>query len=204
MLSVYEHYGVVLRDLEERRRSLRELIDSLAEQRDALSAELAELNSLVQGMERYSVPPAKPQIPRKMLNEQLIVAPFSGIPMRWACLKMLATGKRGSVTTGRIGTELIGGGYPKTNHFSSKLSAILGQMASKGELERNKDGWDITESGIQEWNRIRVSDKYVNRNSDTATKDIDGETTSTAFYCDPIQVTVRSRKVITPWKRQSP
>ena len=85
--------------------------------------------------------------------------------MRWAVLKLTSGRPSEILQTGTIALELMGGGFTSSTNFSSKLSAILGQMVNKGEMEKTAAGWRITPNGVKAWEVISVSERYQNRGS---------------------------------------
>ena len=172
-MTVQGHYNAVLRDLIEKKRPLHERLDELARLRDSVVVQLEELDVLISGMNKFAVVEQDYVLPTQ--NELTLLGVYSHMSMRWASLKLLFGRKGEFLTTAAIASALLEGGYPSSPNFNSKLSAILGQMVSKNEVERGSDGWRITETGLNRWAAIRESERYTNRGATISEDDSDGE-----------------------------
>ncbi len=155
MNAPHEHYQFVVQDLVEKRDELKAELDQLNRRRDVLVSEMEKLRSLIVSMQRYAaLPPLGGDDPKSA---------YKAMSMRWACLKLLSTTPEIPFATGAIANKLFEGGFPPSVNFSSKLSAILGQMATKGEVDRADQGWKISPLGLSAWKHIEQSEKYLRR-----------------------------------------
>jgi hypothetical protein len=172
-MSVLEHYAVVLKDLIDKRDTARQQLDELSRVRDVIVSEIERLNTLVAGMEKYiSLHPADPA----PSVAKVPAGRYSHMSMRWACLKFLTEDNPNVVlTTANIAANLLSGGYPPSPNLNSKLSAILGQMVTKGEIDKHEEGWLITSHGRDRWEGIKISEKYVRRHELFADRGISEE-----------------------------
>jgi hypothetical protein len=89
-------------------------------------------------------------------------AKFQNISMRWAILWLLSE-TLGSLQTPTVADSLRNGGVAERQNFNSIVSAILSQMAQKGEVERIDNAYQLTDSGRQVWDGVQRSEKFLNR-----------------------------------------
>ena len=167
-MSVQDAYAEVVKDLKSRRESRRMdiegfdlLMQETFKKKRLAESEVKSIADLIAQIEPYLDPS------NALQSEDSIGASHGGdyraMSMRWACLKCLGAMPHRTMTTAQIATEIQAGGYPPSTNLNSKLSAILGQMVNKDELERESDCWKISESGKQRWNGISTSEKYLRR-----------------------------------------
>jgi hypothetical protein len=115
-----------------------------------------ELDSLTTNTAQLELPVDKPE------------GIYADISVRWAVFLFLTEYARGPETLGVIADALREGGSPsKAQSFNSNVSAVLSQMANKGEIEKNGDRFELTSKGRAVWYGISKSEKFINRNRDT-------------------------------------
>jgi len=87
--------------------------------------------------------------------------------VRWAVLFYLAEYSNAPQPIGAIADALKNGGsYSKAQSFNSNVSAVLSQMAAKGEIKKDDDGFALTDHGRAIWHGIRNSEKFINRHTE--------------------------------------
>jgi hypothetical protein len=92
---------------------------------------------------------------------------YAGMSVRWAVFLYLAEQSVGPQALGAIADALRdGGSTTKAQNFNSNVSAVLSQMASKGELSKSEEGFCLTDHGKVIWHGIRQSPKFLNRNEE--------------------------------------
>ncbi len=178
-MSVHEHYKAVLQDLLLKRAERRRKLDDLNAQVEELAKEIVSIDSALSTIDEFMPLPTLPAEtePTTILFKNPDLQPYTAMSMRWAILKLLSGRGEESLTTGTVVVALVGGGFNPTTNFSSKVSAILGQMVGKGELERGSEGWHITPSGFRQWTAISDSERYRNRGTSMVPSERDEQTT---------------------------
>lgn len=141
LLAVYEH-------LEAKRQRLRR-------EHEEIEATLAGIRKEIAAL-RVVQPHLFPEVegPASMT--------YRNISLRWAILWILSEAVTPQTTTG-IADLLRQGGVPERRNFNSIVSAILSQMASKTEIQREGNGYKLTDTGRSAWEAIRRSERFLNR-----------------------------------------
>jgi hypothetical protein len=132
-----------------------------------LTLEIQNLEALLQSLRREV--DSLPSTGRLVFPPQeKAQGPFAGISVRWSVFLFLAEYARGPETSGVIADALrSGGSVSQAISFNSNVSAVLSQMANKGEVEKIGDRFSLTRKGMEAWHGISQSEKFVNRNSET-------------------------------------
>jgi hypothetical protein len=141
--SIYVYYQGVLQDLEERKAPL--------------EAKLKEIEALMEGIQKLM--PAKPLYRVSVTSLER----YKNMSMRWAILQHLTEFADSALPTAEIANGLSTNGFEPTGSFNSKVSAILSQMVTKNEVEKDGQNWMISDHGRVMWESIKHSEKYINR-----------------------------------------
>ena len=141
-------------------------IAHLSEKRVRLGVELNELESLLRSLQKEV--DSLPTTGRLAFPQEKKQGPFAAISVRWSVFLFLAEYAHGPETSGVIADALrAGGSVSQAISFNSNVSAVLSQMANKGEVEKVGDRFSLTRKGMEAWQGISQSEKFINRNSET-------------------------------------
>lgn len=153
--DLYDHYRVVLGDLQRRR--------------VALHTELREVETLIDGIGRQIPSSAGPHI-TKDEHTANTHKPYNygKMSVRWGVLAYLAEGASVPVKTPQIAAALLEGGYQSGGaNFANIVSGVLSTLKSKGEVELVEEGYRLTGSGVAAWKHIKTSPKFSSQQNDS-------------------------------------
>lgn len=141
-------------------------IAHISTKQSRLMVELEEVEGLLRSLRREVG--SLPTTGRLVFPTPQPQGPFAGISVRWSVFLFLAEYARGPETSGVIADALRdGGSVSQAISFNSNVSAVLSQMANKGEVEKIGDRFSLTRKGMEAWHGISQSEKFVNRKLDT-------------------------------------
>jgi len=138
--------------------------DHLDAKRQRLKKEHDEIGNTLAGLRREIavLRHNQPQLfPASSIPERAV---YQNISIRWAVLWFLSESV-GPVQTPAIADALRNGGVAERPNFNSIVSAILSQMAQKGEVIRAESGWQLTDTGYAVWESVKRSEKFLNRHT---------------------------------------
>ena len=135
----------------------------IARKRNSLVMDLHEIDQLLRSLQKEL--DSLPSTAQLELPVEKPHGVFADISVRWAVFLFLTEYANGPETLGVIADALRAGGSPsKAQSFNSNVSAVLSQMANKGEVEKNGDRFELTAKGKAVWHGISQSEKFVSRN----------------------------------------
>lgn len=137
----------------------------LTTRRARLVSELHEIEVLMNGLRREVESFNRQTAPLPFPDEADTHAKiFSGMSVRWSVLMYLAEHHSPLATVGIIAEALREGGlFSKGQNFNSNVSAVLSQMTSRGEVEKQADRFVLTHQGRDAWDVVRQSEKFRGR-----------------------------------------
>jgi hypothetical protein len=141
-------------------------INHISAKRNSLVIELDETEKLLRSLQKEL--DSLPTTGRLAFPVEKPHGIFASISVRWSVFLFLTEYAQGPETLGVIADALRAGGSPsKALSFNSNVSAVLSQMANKGEVEKIGDRFALTSKGKTVWHGICQGEKFVNRNLDT-------------------------------------
>ena len=148
---------------EDLRTHIQATIAHLSSRRVALTVQMQEIDAMMDGLIREEkLLPNQPQDKPGDTSSGI----FANMSMRWAVFFYLAEHSLGPSSVGEIAASLKAGGVStKGVSFNSNVSAVLSQMAGKGELAKSAEGFAMTEQGKSIWQSIKKSTKFIDRES---------------------------------------
>jgi hypothetical protein len=141
-------------------------INHISAKRNSLVIELGEVDALLRSLQKEL--DSLPKTGRLAFPVEKPQGVFASISVRWSVFLFLTEYAQGPETLGVIADALRNGGSPsKAQSFNSNVSAVLSQMANKGEVEKIGDRFALTSKGKAVWYGISQGEKFVNRNLET-------------------------------------
>lgn len=136
-----EHYLLVLNDLEEQRKSLKQEFSRIERECD-------EIEQLIAGIKkRVPVAPIKEaQLALMPQSRPSVIPLLTGMSIRWAILTVLGNYAEDSMSVGEIVLALGKGGLGGEK-LRSNVSAVLSRMVSVNEVVNSGNSYKVTERG---------------------------------------------------------
>ncbi len=158
--KVIEHFVGVLTTFETKEQNLTKQIGELQSELNRYQGLITDLKKELEQISSTSIGFAV----QELLNAK--DDPYKNMSMRWAILYLLAEHTDTALPTAEIASRILAGGdFTNSSNFTSKVSAILGQMVAKGELERFGPDWRILPLGREIWETIKKGEKFLNRHT---------------------------------------